>query len=159
MSAARRLPLSHPAAWLATWFGCGLLPAAPGSWGSLAALPLAWLLLWLGGAWALLAGAGIVFLVGWWASEVYAKALGGKDPREVVVDEVAGQFIALLPAALAPLPFAVGFLLFRLFDIVKPWPIRRLENLPGGLGIMADDLLAGIYAALVLLAGEHFLAR
>ena len=79
------------------------------------------------------------------------KAVGGTDPQTVVVDEAAGQCIALLPAALNPWAFAAGFVLFRLFDIVKPWPIRLAERrIPGALGVMVDDVLAGLYAAALI---------
>jgi phosphatidylglycerophosphatase A len=92
---------------------------------------------------------------GVWASDRAIQAFGREDPGEVVVDEVAGSWVALAGAtALNGYIIAAAFLLFRLFDIWKPFPIRRLERLPGGIGIMADDLLAGVYAALVLfLAG------
>ena len=147
---------SHPAWWLATWFGSGRLPRVPGTWGSLAALPFAALIHWAGGAWALAAGAAVAFVVGIWAGGRYAAAAGEPDPSPVVIDEVAGQWLALVPMPLDPVHYAAGFVAFRLFDVWKPWPLRRLERLPGGLGIMADDIGAGLYAAalalLVLLA-------
>ena len=136
---------------LATWFGAGLLKPAPGTWGSLAALPFGWLLLRYGGVTALLAAAALVFTMGVWASGAYARQLGNPDPGSVVIDEVAGQWIALSAALLTPLSFLAAFALFRLFDIVKPPPIRQVERaLKGGLGIMTDDVLAGAAAALVL---------
>jgi len=144
------LPFFHPATLIATWFGSGLVRFAPGTWGSLAALPCAYLLHLLGGTWLLAAAAGLVFLAGLWASGRYAAALGSGDPGAVVVDEVAGQWLALLPLPTDLWWYAAAFALFRLFDIVKPWPIGWLDrNLSGGLGIMADDLAAGLLAGLV----------
>ena len=144
-----RLSFLHPASLLATWFGSGLLPKAPGTWGSLAALPFAALIIYLGGPWALLAASLFAYAVGLWASERYAAAMGLKDPGAVVIDEVAGQWLALVPACLDPVAFGIGFILFRLFDVMKTWPANVLERkLPGGLGIMSDDMIAGFYAAL-----------
>lgn len=143
-----------PAWLLATWFSAGLLPWAPGTWGSLAALPFAWLILdRLGWPW-LLAAAALVFAAGMWASARYMRASGQDDPGAIVIDEVAGQFIALAAASTAAIDFAAGFVLFRLFDIVKPWPVNWAERrFAGGLGVMADDVLAGLYA----LAGVYLL--
>lgn len=156
----RSLPFSHPAAWLSTWFGCGLSPVGPGSVGSLAALPLAALAVWLGGTLALQMVSAALLAIGIAASDVYARLTGVKDPDEVVIDEVAGQCLTLLVVPLAPLPYIAGFLLFRFFDVAKPFPIRWLErNLPGGWGIMLDDTGAAIYAMLVYLIGSHLLAR
>jgi phosphatidylglycerophosphatase A len=151
------LPLFHPARIAATFFWVGHAPKAPGTWGSLAAIPFAWLMLSFGG-WQLLAIAAVVAtLIGFWASGLYSRALGWKDPGEVVIDEVAGQWIALLPAALDPVSFAVGFAAFRVLDITKPFPAGWADsNLDGAAGIMIDDLFAGIYAALVVLAYQHF---
>jgi len=153
------LPSSHPAALFATWFGTGLLPVAPGSWGSLAALPFAWIIVTYAGAAGLLIAAVAVFAVGCWAAGRVERASGIKDPGFAVIDEVAGQWLTLVVVPLDPLFYLAGFLLFRLFDIWKPFPIRHIErNFHGGLGIMADDVAAALYAALVLLIGEHFLA-
>lgn len=144
------LPFFHPATQIATWFGSGLAKVAPGTWGSIAALPCAAGLVWLGGPWALLAAAGVVFVAGLWAGARYAAASGGGDPGAVVVDEVAGQWLALFPVALDLRLYPVAFLAFRVFDIVKPWPANWMDRtLKGGLGIMADDIVAGTYAAAV----------
>ena len=152
------LSFSHPAVWLSTWFGCGLAPFARGTWGSLAALPLAAISVWLGGPLLLVVVAALVLAIGIAASDVYARLTGIKDPDEVVIDEVAGQCLTLLVVPLAPLPYLAGFLLFRFFDVAKPFPIRWLErNLPGGWGIMLDDTGAAIYAMVVYLVGSHFL--
>jgi phosphatidylglycerophosphatase A len=149
------LPFWHPASLLATWFGSGLLPRAPGTWGSLAALPFAYALTAAGGPWTLLAAAVAAFLAGVWASGVYATASGAHDPGSVVIDEVAGQWLTLVPlattpVALDPLLYGIAFVAFRAFDVLKPWPIRYFErNLPGAWGIMADDIAAGVLAGLV----------
>jgi phosphatidylglycerophosphatase A len=96
----------------------------------------------------------IIVVSGIWAASRTERLSGKKDPGKVVIDEVAGQYIALLPVPLWFWPgwwlFIVAFLLFRLFDIVKPYPARKFESLHGGLGIMADDLVAGVYAAIVV---------
>lgn len=151
---------THPAMLLATWFGCGLLPKMPGTWGSLAALPLGWIIVYFSGSIGLLIAAAAVFAIGCWASGVVERASGIKDAQFIVIDEVAGQWIALAPAPLLPLPYIAGLLLFRFFDIAKPFPIRWIErSFPGGFGVMADDIAAAIYAAIVLAAGEYVLAR
>jgi len=139
---------------LATWFGAGLLPKAPGTWGSLTALPFAWAILHFGGVWWLAGGALAVFLVGWWASAVYVTGSGQDDPGAVVIDEVAGQWLTLLPAATTVWwHWLVGFALFRFFDIVKPWPVGWADRrVKGGLGVMVDDVIAGVYAGVLLYA-------
>lgn len=140
------------AAIIAVFFGAGLLPKMPGTWGSVAALPLAWLIQILGGAPWLAFATLAIFLLGVWASSVHAKTLGGDDPGEIVVDEVAGQWLTLLVVPADLVLYAAGFVLFRFFDIVKPWPVSWADRrIKGGLGIMFDDILAGIYAAILLL--------
>jgi phosphatidylglycerophosphatase A len=144
---------------IATWFGLGYAPFAPGTAGSLGALVIAWLLCtyanvgphWFAAFAALLAIAGI------WAAGVVAKAIGHHDPQIVVVDEVVGQWVALAGASQLNWKSALAaFALFRLFDIWKPAPVRQLERLPNGAGIVADDAMAGLYAALVLFAAGWF---
>ena len=160
------LPFFHPACLLATWFGSGLLPKAPGTWGSLAAVLCAWPLLLLGGRPLLAIASLLVVLAGFWAAERYSRAAAGEDPGEVVIDEVAGQWIALLPLVTGSLSLAdyallalPAFIAFRLFDIWKPWPVGWLDrNLKGGLGIMMDDVAAGAYAALACLIGSYLVA-
>jgi phosphatidylglycerophosphatase A len=138
---------------LATWFGAGLLPFMPGSWGSLAALPCAWAIHSLWGTTGLTLAVAMIFALGWWAAETVARASPIKDPGAIVIDEIAGQWLVLLPAPLDPLAYTAAFALFRIFDIWKPWPVRWADrHVHGGLGIMLDDLLAAIYAGLVLLA-------
>jgi phosphatidylglycerophosphatase A len=147
--------LRHPAALFATWFGAGLLPWAPGSWGSLAALPCAWAICALAGPAALAAAAMLVFAAGCWAAAAVARASGHHDPGFIVIDEVAAQWLVLVAAPLDWRAYAAGFLLFRLFDIAKPWPARAIERrVAGGLGIMLDDVAAALYAILLLLIGE-----
>ena len=137
---------------VATWLGSGYSPFAPGTAGSLVGvllfLPLAGL------AWPVqLAATTALTLVGVLAAGRAARLVGRKDPGLVVVDEVAGQWITFLALPVTPVTALAGFLLFRVMDILKPWPARDLERLPGGFGIMADDVAAGIYAQLLLRAG------
>lgn len=136
---------------IATWFGAGRLPGAPGTWGSLAALPFAWAIEAGFGAPGLVAGAAAAFLLGWWAADQCERASGVKDEGSIVIDEVAGQWLTLAAAPFDVTGYALGFLLFRLFDIAKPWPVRWADRrLGGGFGVMADDILAALYAALIL---------
>ena len=138
----------------ATVFGIGRLRPGPGTWGSAAAV-----LLWAGVAhlirpdWRVgvnVALAVAVTLVGIPAATQVARAYATKDPQFVVIDEVAGQWIALIAAPLAWKTFLVGFILFRTFDILKPPPVRQLERLPEGTGIVLDDVAAGLYALVVM---------
>lgn len=135
---------------IATAAGIGRAPVAPGTFGSLPGLALAWILWVAGGPWAVVVGAAAVTAVGAWAAGRVAESWGVEDPGAVVVDEVAGQMVALFFIAPTPAAMAASFLLFRIFDVWKPWPASRLERLPGGSGIMADDLAAGAMANLVL---------
>lgn len=141
----------HPAALLSTWFGTGLLPLAPGTWGSLAALPVAWVLALRFGPWAVVAAAVLSFVLGLAAVKGYLARSRETDPGPVVIDEVSGQLLAVAPAGLDPIAFALGFILFRVFDILKPWPLGVMERgLPGALGVMADDTGAAIYTSICL---------
>ena len=151
--------MSLAARLIGTWFGCGYAPIAPGTAGSLAALLIAWVLHTYAGvsaigmAWLSVA----LSLPGIWAADVVAREIGKKDPQIVVVDEVVGQWMTLAGAtALNWKSWLLAFALFRLFDIWKPPPVRQLEHLPGGLGIVADDAMAGVYGALVLFAAGWF---
>jgi phosphatidylglycerophosphatase A len=134
---------------LATFFGLGFFPAAPGTLASAAAVllyksvlhRLAW------PSYLLLVTA--LFAVGAAAAAAYATELGRPDPGRVVVDEVCGQLLALTLFPTGWPALAVSFVLFRFFDIIKPWPIKKLEKLPGGWGIMADDVGAGLAAAIL----------
>jgi len=154
LDAAQRAALfRHPAGWIATGCGVGLSPLAPGTAGSLAAL-LPWLLLReLPLAWhcaALL----LAFGLGVWACAWLVRTLQIGDPSIAVVDEFVGQWIALLPLLVMSknaLWIVPGFILFRIFDVCKPWPVSWADRrIKGGLGVMLDDVLAGAYAALAL---------
>jgi phosphatidylglycerophosphatase A len=136
---------------IATWFGAGYVPKAPGTAGSVAAIPLYLLVAHLG-AWYHFGTTVVVTAVGVWASGVVERQLGTKDPQIIVVDEVAGMLVGLLAAGSPSLAtIGVAFVAFRLFDSLKPWPIRYLERLPGGAGVMFDDVGAGILTAFVVL--------
>lgn len=148
-------PLWHPATLIATGCGIGLLPWAPGTWGSLAALPCAWVIVAVAGRAALFAAAIVVFALGCWASAAVARASGLEDAGFIVIDEVAAQWLVLLAAPLDWRAYLAAFVLFRMFDITKPWPARAIERrVAGGLGIMLDDVAAALYAILLLLIGE-----
>lgn len=134
---------------IAVWFGCGLSPVAPGTVGSIGALPV-YFAVRGGGPFAVAAAALFVTLVGVWASDVTAKRSRVKDPQLIVVDEAAGTLIALAAAPGSLAGIAVAVALFRLFDITKPFPARRMERLPGGWGIVLDDVVAGLQAAAVV---------
>ncbi len=145
------LRIWNPAILLATWFGTGVLPRAPGTWGSAAALPFAWAIHTAFGWQGLALASILVFGIGVWASEVYVRQSGAEDPGPVVIDEVVGQWLVLIPVAPDLLHYLVGFALFRLFDITKPWPVSWADrNVKGGLGVMLDDVLAAIYGAIIL---------
>ena len=142
---------------LATFFGCGFFPKAPGTIGSLAGIGTAALLQWCGGGhFSLLLITILVSPAAVWASTVTARELGRKDPGMVVIDEVLGQWVTLLGAGVWTWQtYLAAFLFFRLFDIWKPQPVRKAESLPEGFGIVADDVLAGIYGALILYIGTR----
>lgn len=145
------LPAWHPAVLLATWFGVGLLPVAPGTWGSLAALPVAWVIAAHWGAAGLLGAAAMVFAVGCWAAGVVVVASGVKDAGSIVIDEVAAQWVVLAAAPVEPAAYILGFLLFRVADILKPWPASWADRrVSGGFGVMLDDIIAALYAAALL---------
>ncbi|MHC4320677.1 MAG: phosphatidylglycerophosphatase A family protein [Planctomycetota bacterium] len=154
----------HKISWIiATWFGSGLLPKAPGTWGSLAAFPFAYIISVYTCPYALIFGTVALFFIGIWSSNKIEKSAQIKDPGFIVVDEVVGQWIALLPlpflySFLNPNSFylfsapmaAVAFIAFRIFDIWKPWPVNYADkNFSGGYGIMFDDVIAGMYALIV----------
>lgn len=148
---------------IATCFGIGYFRPAPGTWASLIALPFAWLIDLLLGPGGLAFAALAVALIGVWAGGAYAAWSGKRDPGEIVIDEVAGQWLAVAIVAAVrggPSLMALGiaFFAFRFFDILKPDPAGRAQRLRGGWGIVADDLIAGAYAgiatiAVLLLAG------
>lgn len=148
---------------IATVLGVGYIRPAPGTWGSLIALPYGWLLHVIGGMPLLLLGIGVAFLAGWWATSRMTAGSGDHDPSEIVVDELVGQWIALLPLShaawsmeisiLAMWPgWIAAFLLFRLFDIWKPLIIGWADRRGDALGVMLDDIFAGLFAAIGVVA-------
>ena len=147
-------------AWMiATVCGCGRTPVAQGTAGSLAALAIAWPLWRFAGfgRWHFLILAILATAPAIWAAGVVERETGSKDPGLVVADEVVGQWIALAGAVRFNWKsWLAAFFFFRLFDVIKPPPARQLENVPGGAGIVLDDVAAGIYAALVLFAAGWF---
>jgi phosphatidylglycerophosphatase A len=160
MTSFSPLPRQNPGAFLiATWFGCGFTPVAPGTAGSLAALVIAMGLYYFGGY-----GRGVLLLLtaillgpGIWAAGVVARQTNQTDPQIVVVDEVIGQWITLAGAATFTWKtWLAAFALFRLLDMWKPVPARQLEGLPGGWGIVADDVMAGLYGALAIFVLDRF---
>lgn len=147
-----QLDTKEPYVWLASWFGCGFINPAPGTWGSLGALPSGIILYMVGGASGLAVAAFIITLIGLWSADKFDKAMDGHDSKMIVIDEVAGQWIALIPAALNPILILFAFLFFRFFDILKPWPISFIDKkVPGALGVMGDDILAGLFAAICVI--------
>lgn len=146
--ADRKLLLSHPAHFLSLGFGSGLAPKAPGTFGSLAAIPFYLLLsLWLSPMQIALLALPL-FLLGIWACDKTGKALGVSDHGAIVWDEIVAMLPLLAMAGTAPLALAAAFALFRLFDISKPWPISWFDaRVKGGFGVMLDDALAALPAA------------
>ena len=150
-------PLCPAPVWatlVATFFGTGRLKPGPGTWASLATV-MVWALASkqipiASRIWATIVAAAVVTLIGIPAATRVARASGLKDPQFVVIDEVAGQLVALIAVPLAWKAFLASFILFRVFDICKPFPIRRLERLPDGTGIVVDDLGAGLYALAIM---------
>jgi len=145
---------------VATFFGAGRLKPGPGTWGSLATVIVWALVSWripvANRAWATIVAAAVVTLIGIPAATRVARSSGLKDPQFVVIDEVAGQLVTLIAVPLGWKTFLAGFILFRVFDIWKPFPIRRLERLPEGTGIVVDDLGAGLYALAIMHLLLHF---
>lgn len=145
---------------ISTFCGIGYLKPGPGTWGSVATVILWALVSWRipaeTRAWATIAAAAAVTLIGIPAATRVVRASGVKDPQYVVVDEVAGQLVALIAVPLAWKTFLAGLILFRVFDILKPPPVRRLERLPEGFGIVVDDLGAGLYGLATMQLLLHF---
>lgn len=155
-----KISLKDPANLIATWFGCGLISPAPGTWGSLGAIPVALALYHFGGLYAFIVIAIILTPLGFWATAKYEKASGIHDNKQIVIDEVIGQWIALLPVFLLTGInwglILLAFALFRLFDITKPWPISHFDkNVKGATGVMMDDIIAGIFAAILITGGIY----
>lgn len=143
------------ATWLATWFGCGFFPKAPGTAGTIGALPLYFLVApW--GPLAVLAAALLVTLAGIWASERVVRRLALHDPQIICIDEVAGVLITLAAAPRTWPGIVTAVILFRLLDVWKPWPARAAERkLPGGLGVVLDDVFAGAWGAVAILVARQ----
>jgi phosphatidylglycerophosphatase A len=152
------LPLIHPASLVATGCGIGLLRPAPGSWASLAALPCGWLLVTAFGSAGLLIVTVVAFIAGCWASARVAEASGVFDPGFVVIDEIAAQLLILAATPLDWRFYLAAFLLFRLFDIWKPFPVNWLDRtVKGGFGIMLDDVAAALYVLILIQVGREVL--
>jgi len=148
----RRLDFKHPATWVATWGGTGLMQPAPGTWGTLGALPFGIILMLIGGAPALIIASIICFPLGIWAAKHFEVMVREKDSGMIVIDEAVGLWIALIPALLTPLSIGLAFVLFRFFDIIKPFPIGWLDKkYKGAFGVMIDDVVAGLYAAFIMI--------
>lgn len=146
-----RPSLASPAVLIATGFGTGYLPKAPGTWGSLLATILAWPIAQAGGMPALLGAALLATLIGTWATGIYMTRTGVHDPGAVVIDEFAGQWLALALCPVHPLWWGIAFIAFRVADITKPFPANRIDrDMHSAFGVMLDDLVAGAYAALVV---------
>lgn len=156
---------------IATFLFTGYLKPASGTWGSLFALPLIWALHQLGGPLAIAVGAVVLFTAGLWATQQMTAELGIEDPSEIVIDEVVGQALAILPVSIGAMGVGVdvlklwpgwvaGFLLFRLFDIWKPWLVGWADRRGDPLGVMLDDVIAGVFAGigvLILAALSHLI--
>ena len=142
--------MTRLAVFIATAGYCGYFPIAPGTAGSAAGVLVYLIVHWAGSSIVELAAIALIFAAGSWAATHAERFFGGIDPGPVVIDEVLGMLItlALIPAGWTAM--VAGFLLFRVFDIIKPFPADRLEKLHGGFGIMADDAMAGVYANLAL---------
>lgn len=135
---------------IATCGYLGYVPIAPGTFGSAAGLVVFAAVRWFGSPVIELAVIVLLFALGVWSSNVAERHFGGVDPAPVVLDEVVGMLITLALIPVSVTGAIVGFLLFRLFDVIKPWPANRFEALHGGLGIMADDAMAGVYGNIAL---------
>ena len=146
---------------IASVLGIGYFPVASGTMMSIVATVLATILAQHGGGLTLAAASLLAFVIGIWACGDHVRATGRDDPSECVIDELAGQWLACAGICFTPIypsvaAFALAFLLFRLFDILKPWPISAAEKLPGGMGVMADDMLAGLAAGIIAGAVHYF---
>ena len=129
----------------------------PGTWGTIGGLPFGIILLALGGKISLIIGVMLIFALGLWASRKFESMTDTHDNSMIVIDEVAGIMIALLGSTLSPLSIILAFVLFRFFDILKPWPISWLDrNVNGAMGVMLDDIVAGIVTAACLYGIHHY---
>lgn len=146
-----------PHIWIASWFGCGFVSPAPGTWGSLGAIPPGIIICALTGTTGLLWAVLLATIIGLWASQRFDEDIDGHDSKMIVIDEVAGMWIAMIPAGYNPILLIMAFAAFRAFDITKPWPACLFnDEIKGSAGVMGDDLVAGIMAAL-LVGAVHWL--
>ncbi len=153
-----RFLFAHPANFLALGFGSGLAPFAPGTFGTLVAIPLAFALHAVGSDVAFAVAIVLLVVAGAWAAQVCGRNLGVPDSGHIVVDEIAAFLLVLFFTGTSTLAIAVAFVLFRFFDIAKPPPIRELDAaLHNGVGVMADDLVAALYALVVYAIGLRLL--
>ena len=142
--------MTRLAVFIATFAYCGYFPFAPGTVGSAAGL-VVYLVVWWSGSTAVEVGLiALLFAAGVWAGTAAERYFGGIDPGPIVIDEVVGMLITLALVPVGPSGAIVGFFIFRLFDVIKPYPAGRLERLHGGLGVMADDAMAAVYANVTL---------
>jgi phosphatidylglycerophosphatase A len=150
--------LFHPSLMLSTWFYSGLVPFAPGTFGSIAALPFAWLIVEYAGKLGLANATLVIFIIGLWASKTYMAETGKTDPGEVVIDEVVGQWLVCLVIVDNNHmgQYFLALLAFRVFDIMKPWPISIFDKRHDAMGVMMDDVVAGILGAAVLFAVNQY---
>jgi phosphatidylglycerophosphatase A len=157
--ARERLNWHNPLHWLATGFGSGLSPFAPGTFGTLAAIPFYWLMMYLPSS-VYIAVTIVAAIAGIWICQSATKAIGQDDHGSIVWDEFVGFWITMIAAPKGLAWLLAGFLIFRLFDIIKPWPIRWLDRyVKGGLGIMVDDVLAGIFGFVVMQIAAFFMSN
>jgi phosphatidylglycerophosphatase A len=154
------LPPKRWAAYVATIFGIGRARYAPGTVASIVALPFAAAIHYVAGSagsFVLLLAAILASAIGAWACDLYSKRIGKTDPSECVIDELAGQWLACAFAPFTIVGYVLAFALFRLFDITKLWPISLAERVPGGVGIMLDDIVAAVMAGVILVLAQHWL--
>lgn len=145
-----KLDMKSPNTWLATWFGIGFMIPAPGTWGTIAGLPFAIIFFLIGGIPLLVLAIVIFYFIGIYVSNKIEEQTKEKDLSIIVIDEVVGIWIALLATNFEPLQILIAFILFRFFDILKPWPIGWLDkNIASGRGVMIDDVVAGLFAAII----------
>ena len=142
-----RLKISE---WIATCFKVGYLPFAPGTWGSVFAILLWWVLLKDLNTYIFGVVIIIFLLIGIVVSNIIIDQSGDHDPSHIIIDELVGQWLALFLLPEGFFNIAISFILFRFFDIIKPWPIRLIEKLPKGLGVMSDDLTAGLITLVLI---------
>lgn len=160
MSTPHKPSLKDPANLIATWFGCGLISPAPGTWGSLGAIPFAIAIMHFAGFWPFIVALILITPIGFWATAKYEITSQTHDNKQIVIDEVIGQWIALIPVfyilQINWLFILIAFALFRLFDITKPWPISHFDKKVGGAtGVIVDDIIAGIFAAILITGGIY----